>query len=236
LEETEALIKKAEEKPQSTQGKPTTDTAGKQPSTEIGSPIQSVTPLQFSRGNPMAEVVFIGDLTPISAEEMPPSEFFFSKKRRAVVRREMHQRDGATVKKHRVLLDGQALEEEDFATEVAGSLGDFATTNQFSVSNLKEKLKQKDMLISQLQNQVKTVEKNVRSEINKDFEQIRASDRQEIQQLKSSLDEMQKKSQTSNELVRQLQAKVSLTEKAVVDISAFQTQTLEVHKELESTQ
>jgi hypothetical protein len=47
---------------------------------------------------------------------------------------------------------------------------------------------------------------------------------------------MQKKSQTSDELVRQLQAKVSLTEKAVVDILSFQTQTLEVHKELESTQ
>jgi hypothetical protein len=82
---------------------------------------------------------------------MPPSEFFFSKKRRVVVRRETHQRDGATVKKHRVLLDGQALEEEDFATDVAGSLGDFATTNQFSVGNLKEKLKQKDLLVSQLQ-------------------------------------------------------------------------------------
>jgi hypothetical protein len=47
---------------------------------------------------------------------------------------------------------------------------------------------------------------------------------------------MQKKSQTSDELVRQLQAKVRLTEKAVVDILAFQTQTLEAHKELESTQ
>jgi hypothetical protein len=47
---------------------------------------------------------------------------------------------------------------------------------------------------------------------------------------------MQKNPQTSNELVRQLQAKVSLTEKAVVDISSFQTQTLEVHKELESSQ
>jgi hypothetical protein len=89
----------------------------------------------------MAEVVFIGDLTPISAEEMPPLEFLFSKKRRTVVRRETHQRDGATIKNHRVPIDGQALEEEDFAAEVAGSLGDFATTNQFSVSNLKEKLK-----------------------------------------------------------------------------------------------
>jgi predicted RNase H-like nuclease (RuvC/YqgF family) len=124
-----------------------------------------------------------------------------------------------------MLLDGHTLEEEDFATEVIGSLGDFATTNQFSVSNLKDKLKQKDMLIGQLQNQMKMVEQNVRSEIDK-----------EVQQLKSSLDEMQKNSQTSNELVRQLQAKVSLTKKVVVDISSFQTQALEVHKEPESAQ
>ena len=121
-----------------------------------------------------------------------------------MVKRETHQKEGTIVKRHRVLLYGKTLEEEDFATEVAGSLGAFATANQFSVSNLKEKLKQKDMLIGQLQNQMKTVEKNVRSEINKDFEKIRANDRQEIQQLKSGLDEMQKKSQTSNELVRQL--------------------------------
>ena len=51
------------------------------------------------------------------------------------------------------------------------------TTNQFSVSNLKDKLKQKDMLIGQLKNQIKTVEKNVRSEINKDFKKIRANDK-----------------------------------------------------------
>lgn len=148
--QTEALIKKGEEKPLSTPGKPTIDAAGKQPSTEMGSPIQSVTPLQFSRGSPSAKVIFIKDLIPISAEEMPPSEFFFSKKRRAVARRETHQRDGATVKKHMVLLDVKALEEEDFTTDVAGSLGAFATTNQFSVGNLKEKLKQKDLLVSQL--------------------------------------------------------------------------------------
>jgi hypothetical protein len=53
-------------------------------------------------------------------------------------------------------LDGQNLEEEDFATEVAGSLGDFATANLFSVDNLKEKLKQKNQVISQLQNQIRT--------------------------------------------------------------------------------
>jgi hypothetical protein len=230
------LIKRGEENPLSTPGKPAIDTAGKQPSTEIGSPIQSITPLQFSRGNLGAEVVFIKDLMPISAEEMPPSEFFFSKKRREVVRREIHQRDGATVKKHRVLLDGQALEEEDFATEVAGSLGAFATTNQFSVDNLKEKLKQKDLLVSQLQDKIKTVEHEFRSEMTKVFEKTRAHDRQEIQQLRISLDEIQKKSQASEELVRQLQVKISLTEKATVDILAFQAQALEVHEKLGSAQ
>jgi hypothetical protein len=221
--QTEALIKKGEENPLSTPGKSATDTVGKQPSTEIGSPVQSITPLQFSRGNPSAEVVFIEDLTPISVEEMPPSDFFFSKKRRVVVKRETHQKEGAIVKRHRVLFDGQALEEADFATEVAGSLGDFATTNQYSVGNLKEQLKQKDLLVSQLQNQVKTVEQNVRSEMNKSFEQIRACDRQEIQQLKFSLDEMHKNAQASREwasqqgeLVKQLQAKINLTENTVL--------------------
>jgi hypothetical protein len=63
-----------------------------------------------------------------------------------------------------VLIDGEALEEVDFVEEVAGSLGAFATANQFSVGSLKERLKQKDMQISQLQNQMKTVEKDVWSE------------------------------------------------------------------------
>jgi type II secretory pathway component PulC len=130
---------------------------------------------------------------------MPPSEFFFSKKRKEVVRRETCQRDGATVKKNRVLLDGQALEEEDFATDVVGSLGDFATTNQFSVSNLKEKLKKKHLLVSQLHEKLKTIEQEVRSDMNKCFEQIIFFDVQEILQLKSSLDEMNKNAQASRE-------------------------------------
>jgi hypothetical protein len=54
----------------------------------------------------MAEDVFIGDLTPISAAEIPPSEFFFGEKRRVVVKRETHQKEGVVVKRHRVLLDG----------------------------------------------------------------------------------------------------------------------------------
>ena len=66
------------------------------------------------------------------------------------MKNEIHQKEGATVKKNIVLLDGQNLEDEDFATEVAGSLGAFATTNLFAVDNLKERLNQRNKIISQL--------------------------------------------------------------------------------------
>jgi signal transduction histidine kinase len=73
--------------------------------------------------------------------------------------------------------------------------------------------------------------------------QIRAYDRQEIQQLKVSLDEMHKNSQESREmatqqgeLVKQLQAKINLIENTAVDIEVFQAQTSEVHMKLESAQ
>jgi hypothetical protein len=139
-DQPETLIKQGEDRPLSSPDKSTTDGTGKQLSTEIDNPIQVFTPLQFTRGNLNAEVILIGDLTPISIEEIPPSDFFFSKKRKAAVKKEMHQKEGVTVKKHRVLLDGHNLEDEDFATE-AVSLGAFATTNLFSVDNLKERLK-----------------------------------------------------------------------------------------------
>jgi hypothetical protein len=69
-----------------------TDAIMKQASKEIGSPIPSVTPLQSTKGNPNAEIIFKEDLTPISIEELPPSDFFFSKKRKVVVKRETYQK------------------------------------------------------------------------------------------------------------------------------------------------
>jgi hypothetical protein len=91
-------------------------------------------------------------------KKCPPSDFFFNKKKRVVVKKETHQKEGTIVKRDRVLCDGKALEEADFTMEVAGSLGDFATTNHYSVANLKEQLKKKDLLVSQLQYQIKTME------------------------------------------------------------------------------
>jgi hypothetical protein len=76
-------------------------------------------------------VVFIEDLTPISVEEMPPSNIFFNKKRKPVVRREVHHKEGVLVKWHRVMYDGKAQEEIDFTTYETDLLGSFSTANQF---------------------------------------------------------------------------------------------------------
>jgi hypothetical protein len=72
---------------------------------------------------------------------------------------------------------------------------------------------------------------------------MRANDRQEIQYLKSNLEEMHKNVQASEgraiqqeELVKQLQAKVNSTENMVVDLAVFQAHALEVRKKLEITQ
>ena len=98
-------------------------------------------------------------------------------------------------------------------------------------------------MIIQLRDQIKNIENNIKREVSKGLEKARVVDRQEIQLLKSSLDEMHKKMQVrerhtikQDELVKQLQDKVSSTEKMVVDIALFQSQALEVLKKMEITQ
>jgi len=50
-----------------------------------------------------------------------------------------------------MLYDGNDHDDSKFAKEVAGSLGTFATANQWFVENLVEKLKQRNLLVGQLQ-------------------------------------------------------------------------------------
>jgi hypothetical protein len=108
------------------------------------------------------------------------------------------------------------LEEGDFATEVEGSMGALATTNLFTVNNMRERLEQSNHKITQLQDQLKDIEKSIKEEINKVLEKARPSDKQENQSLKSSPYEMNEKMQNSQiqvirkeELVRQIQVKLN---------------------------
>jgi hypothetical protein len=97
--------------------------------------------LQSTQGNIDAGWIFNEELRPIRVEELPPNEFFFDKKRKAVVKREFYQEGESTTKKYKVITDGKDNRNEQFATEIAGTLGAYATTNQFSVEVLKSQLK-----------------------------------------------------------------------------------------------
>jgi ribosomal protein S20 len=129
------------------------------------------------------------------------------------------------VKKNKVLIDGQDLE-EDFATEIAGSMGAMETTNFFT--NMRTRIKKTNNMMAQLQDQLKNAEKNIKEEVSKSLLQTRAAERLEIQLLKSSLDEMNQKIHASQvqiaqqkEHVEQLQVRVNLMEGQVIDMKAF---------------
>jgi hypothetical protein len=105
-------------------------------STELGNPITSLTPLQSTYGNPYEGALYVSDLEPISRDEIPPSNYFFSKKRKAILQQEMHPRGDMMIKKHKIIIDGQKLKEGEFATEIVGTMGALALANLYSVGSL----------------------------------------------------------------------------------------------------
>jgi uncharacterized Rmd1/YagE family protein len=90
----------------------------------------------------------------ITIEELPPNEFFFDKKRKAIVKQEV----GTTTNKFKILADGRSMKKEEFATQIAGTLEAFATANQYSLESLKEQLKRKHRLIKTLEDKLATTE------------------------------------------------------------------------------
>jgi hypothetical protein len=202
-----------------------------------------LTPLQSNYGNPQEGALYVSDLEPISRDEIPSSDYFFSKKRKAILKQEMHPRGGMMIKKHKIIVDGQKLEEGEFATEIAGRMGAFASTNLHSVSNLRTMLQQKDQMIAQLQNQLKEIERSISWEINKGLEQARFNDIQEIQKLKASVNEANLKIQASQtqvlqqeEVNKQLQNKINSIQNQVIELEIFQAQVLEIHTKIEKEQ
>jgi hypothetical protein len=158
-------------------------------SKKLGSPVTSLTPLQSTYGNPHEGALYVSDLEPISRDEIPSSDYFFSKKRRAILKQEIHPRGDGMVKKHRVIIDGKKLKDGEFATEIAGTMGVLASTNLYSVGSLRTMLEQKDQTIAQLQGKLKETEINISWGIKKGLEQARLKEIQEIQKMKTSLEE-----------------------------------------------
>jgi hypothetical protein len=57
------------------------------------------------------------------------------------MRQELYQEVGTISKKFKIITNGRTMKKEEFATQIAGTLGAFATTNQYLVGTLKEQLK-----------------------------------------------------------------------------------------------
>jgi hypothetical protein len=146
--------------------------------------------LQSTQGNIEEGWIFNEELRPIRAEELPPNEFFFDKKIKAVVKREFYQDEGSTAKKFKVMTDGKNKKNEEFSMEIAGTLGAYASENQFSVGVLKNQLKRKNRLIKTLEARVASATENAKGQVSGEIELARLADKKEIEVLKAKLEQV----------------------------------------------
>jgi hypothetical protein len=212
-------------------------------STELGSPITALTPLQATFGNPHEEVQYVSDLEPIIRDEMPSSDYFFSKKRKAVLKQELHPVGEKAVKKHKIIIDGKKLQDSAFATELAGSMGAIASANMYSVETLINTIKQKNQEITQLQGNLKENEKIIGWGIKKGLEQARLKDFQEIQKLNENLTEAKLMIQNTQEQVQTLsnentllQDKIISITNQVIELDQFKTKAAEIYTNIQQEQ
>jgi hypothetical protein len=219
------------------------ETVGGTASTELGSPITALTPLQATFGNPHEEVLYVSDLEPISRDEMPSSDYFFSKKRKVVLKQELHSVGEKAVKKHKIIIDGKKLQDSAFATELAGSMGAIASANMYSVETLINTIEQKNQEITQLQGNLKENEKIIGWGIKRGLEQARLKDFQEIQKLNENLTEAKLMIQNTQEQVQTLsnenillQDKIISITNQVIELDQFKTKAADIYANIQQEQ
>jgi hypothetical protein len=156
-------------------------------SSAIGSPILSMTPITSIPREQGSEVAYVDDLTPIEPEEMPPANFFFSKKRKAIVQGKIQKKDGSMEMRQRIIYDGQGKNNQEFAKNMEETLGDFATTNQWSVNVLNTDLDQRDYQISQLQEILKKKDADIEKQVSSRVTQVQQQCQQQMKELEEKL-------------------------------------------------
>jgi hypothetical protein len=176
-------------------------------------------------------------------EELPPNEFFFDKKRKVVVKREFYQEGESTAKKYKVLTDGKDKKIEHFTTEIVGTLGAYATMNQFSVKVLKNQLKQKNHLMKTLEARLAMTTEAAKDQASVGIEQAGLANKSEIELLKTKLKQAelvvrngQMQAGQQKYLIEQLQARVAIVESKVINIGMFQSQAMEIRSRFSAAQ
>jgi hypothetical protein len=159
------------------------------------------------------------------------------------VKREFYQEGESTAKKYKVITDGKNKKNEQFATEIAGTLGAYASVNQFSVGLLKNQLKRKNRLIRTLEARLATTTETAKDQASIGMEQARLADKNEIEMLKTKLEQAQlvvrdgqmQASQQRN-LIEQLQARVEIAESRMINIRMFKSQAIEIQSRVSVAQ
>jgi hypothetical protein len=176
-------------------------------------------------------------------EELPLNEFFFDKKRKAVVKREFYQEGESTTNKYKVIIDGKDKRNEQFATEIVGTLRAYVTANQFSVGVLKNQLKRKNRLIKTLEAILATATEATKDQASVGIEQARLVYKNEIELLKTRLEQAQlvvrdgqMQASQQKDLIQQLQDRVEIAEIKVIDIGMFQSQVMEIRSRVSAAQ
>jgi hypothetical protein len=156
------------------------------------------------------------------------------------LKQEIHPVGERTIKRHKIIIDGKKLNEGEFATELAGTMGAIASANMYSLGNLTTMLEQKDREIMQLQDRLKENERIIGWGIQKGLEQARLKDIQEIQKLNKNLDEAKHMIQVTQEQVQKvgdenksLQDKIISITNQVIEIEHFKTQASEIYANIE---
>jgi hypothetical protein len=219
------------------------ETVGGTSSTALGSPIAALTPLQATFGNPHEGALYVNELEPISRDELPSSDYFFSKKRRAVLKKELHSVGERSIKRHKIIIDGKNLHDSAFATELAGSMGAIASANMYSVENLINTIEQKNQEITQLQGNLKDNEKKIAWGIKKGLEQARLKDIQDVQKLNENLTEAKLMIQNTQEQVQTLsnenillQDKIISITNQVIEVDHFKAKAFQMYADIQQAQ
>jgi len=223
-----------EQDPLSTPGKETK---------QIGQPITSITPLQSTQGGINEGWIFGEELRPIRTEELPPNDFFFDRKRKDVVKQEFHQEGKSTIKRFKVMIDGMNKRKYAFATEIAGTLGAYATANQFSVAALKNQLKAKNRLIKTLETQIASTAEDAKRKTSGAIELAQLADKKEIEVLKTKLEQANStirdgrvQSGQQRDAITQLKTQLKIAESKAVDIEIVKSQSNDIRSRISSAQ
>jgi hypothetical protein len=197
---------------------------------KIGEPITSITPLQSTQGNIDAGWIINEEMRPIRVEELLPNDFLFDKKRKVVVKREFYQEGESTAKKYKVITDGKDKKNEQFATEIVGTLGAYSLVNQFSFGLLKNQLKRKNRLIRTLEARLATTIEIAKDQASVGIKQARLADKNKIEMLKTKLEQAQlvvrdgrMQASQQRDLIEQLQARMEIAENKMIDIRMFKS-------------